>query len=47
MGVRSVVNGKFYFEFVIEVLGRIIKEEGNKQKLAMQKRIEKYGKRYQ
>lgn len=47
MGVRSVVSGKFYFEFVIEVLGRIIKEEGNKQKLAMQKRIEKYGKRYQ
>lgn len=46
MGVRSVINGKFYFEFVLEVLGRIIKEEANKQKLAMQKRIEKYGKKF-
>lgn len=47
MGVRSIINGKFYFEFVLEALGRIIKEEGNKQKMAMKKRIEKYGKRYQ
>ncbi len=47
MGVRSVINGKFYFEFVLETMGRIIKEESRKQRKAMQKRIDKYAKRYQ
>lgn len=47
MGVRSVINGKFYFEFVLETIGRIIREEGQRQQKAMQKRIDKYAKRYQ
>lgn len=46
MGVRSLVGGRFFFEFVIETLGKIIKEENQNQMSEMKKRIEKYGKRY-
>lgn len=47
MGAFSIQNGEFYYEKVLDIIAGIIEKEGNKEKLAMKKRIEKYGKRYQ
>lgn len=47
MGAFSLQDGQFYFEKVIEIIGGILNEEGEKHKKAMKKRIDKYAKRYQ
>lgn len=46
MGAFSIVEGQFYYEKVLEIIGGIINEEGQQRQQAMKKRIEEYGKRY-
>ena len=47
MGAFSIIDGQLYYEKVLEIIGGIINEEGQKRQQAMKQRIKEYGKRYQ